>query len=90
MTIPRQLAPTMGLAHGGVEFLEGFFLGFREVRKFSNEEKPAWKFNSSTGLCYGRKSQAGAVTRVLTDCFLSWRQKEFSSPTQKKIQRLMF
>ena len=23
MIIPRQLAPTVGLAHGGVEFLEG-------------------------------------------------------------------
>ena len=25
VTNPRQLAPTVGLAHGGVEFLEGFF-----------------------------------------------------------------
>ena len=27
MTIPRQLAPTVGLAHGGDEFWEGSFLG---------------------------------------------------------------
>ena len=27
MTIPRQLAPAVGLAHGGVEFLEGSLLG---------------------------------------------------------------
>ena len=43
MTIPRQLAPTVGLAHGGVEFLKGSHLGFREVRKFPNEEEPVWK-----------------------------------------------
>ena len=30
VTIPRQLAPTVGLAHGGVEFLEGYFLGFEK------------------------------------------------------------
>ena len=34
MTIPRQLAPTVGLAHGGVEFLEGFFLGIEELAIF--------------------------------------------------------
>ena len=39
MTIPRQLAPTVGPAHGGVEFLEGSFLGFREARDWSLEEK---------------------------------------------------
>ena len=43
MTIPQQLAPTMGLAHGGVEFLEGSFPGFREVREFPDEEEPVWK-----------------------------------------------
>ena len=31
VTIPRQLAPTMGPAHGGVEFLEGAFLGFEKI-----------------------------------------------------------
>ena len=30
MSIPRQLAPTVGPAHDGVEFLEGFYLGFEE------------------------------------------------------------
>ena len=64
--------------------------GLREVRKFPDEEKLVWKVISSTGLCYGRTSQAAAVTRVLSNCFLSWRQKEFSSPTQKQIRRLMF
>ena len=29
MTIPRQLAPTMGLAHGGFEFLKGSFEGLK-------------------------------------------------------------
>ena len=43
MTIPRQLACTMGPAHGGVEFLEGSFPGFREVREFLDQEKPYWK-----------------------------------------------
>ena len=29
MTIPRQLAPTVGLAHGGFEFLKGSFEGLK-------------------------------------------------------------
>ena len=29
MTIPRQLAPTVGLAHGGFEFLKGSFEGIK-------------------------------------------------------------
>ena len=29
MTIPRQLAPTMGPAHGGFEFLKGSFEGIK-------------------------------------------------------------
>ena len=29
MTIPRQLAPTMGPAHGGFEFLKGNFAGIK-------------------------------------------------------------
>ena len=29
MTIPRQLAPTVGLAHGGFEFLKGNFEGIK-------------------------------------------------------------
>ena len=31
MTIPRQLAPTVGPAHGGVEFLEGSFPRFEKI-----------------------------------------------------------
>ena len=31
MTIPRQLAPTVGLAHGGVEFLEGSLVGIEKL-----------------------------------------------------------
>ena len=31
VTNPRQLAPTVGPAHGGVEFLEGAFLGFEKI-----------------------------------------------------------
>ena len=30
MTIPRQLAPTVGPAHGGFEFLKGSFEGLKE------------------------------------------------------------
>ena len=30
MSIPRQLAPTMGPAHGGFEFLKGNFDGLKE------------------------------------------------------------
>ena len=29
MTIPRQLAPTVGLPHGGFEFLKGSFEGLK-------------------------------------------------------------
>ena len=39
MTIPRQLAPTMGPAHGGVEFLEGSLLGFEKLAILSDEEE---------------------------------------------------
>ena len=39
MTIPRQLAPTMGLVHGGVEFLEGSLSKDREACDWSDEEK---------------------------------------------------
>ena len=39
MTIPRQLAPTVGPAHGGVEFLEGSLLGIEGLEKISDEEK---------------------------------------------------
>ena len=34
MLIPRQLAPTVGLAHGGVEFLEGSLLRIEEFAIF--------------------------------------------------------
>ena len=34
MTNPRQLAPTVGPAHGGVEFLKGSFLGFEKFAIF--------------------------------------------------------
>ena len=40
MTNPRQLAPTVGPAHGGVEFLKGSFLGFEGLIIFSDEEEP--------------------------------------------------
>ena len=40
MTIPRQLAPTVGLAHGGDEFLKGYLLGFKKLTISSDEEKP--------------------------------------------------
>ena len=39
MLIPRQLAPTVGPAHGGVEFLEGYILGTEGLAIFSDEEK---------------------------------------------------
>ena len=39
VTIPRQLAPTVGHAHGDVEFLKGSFLRFREACDWSDEEK---------------------------------------------------
>mgnify|MGYP005843521883 CR=1 FL=1 len=35
---PRQLAPTMGLAHGDDEFLEGSFPTDQEVHDFPDEE----------------------------------------------------
>ena len=38
MTNPRQLAPTVGLAHGGVEFLKGFLKGI-EFIVFPDEEE---------------------------------------------------
>ena len=41
VTNPRQLAPTVGLAHGGVEFLEGSLLGIEELAIPSDEEEPA-------------------------------------------------
>ena len=34
MIIPRQLAPTVGHAHGGVEFLKGFLLGIEDLTIF--------------------------------------------------------
>ena len=40
MTKPRQLAPTMGLAHGDDEFLEGSLLGFQKLAILSDEEEP--------------------------------------------------
>ena len=40
MTIPRLLAPTVGPAHGGNEFLEGSLLGFEKLAISSDEEKP--------------------------------------------------
>ena len=36
---PRQLAPIMGHVHGGVEFLEGYRLGFEKLAISSDEEK---------------------------------------------------
>ena len=41
VTIPRQLAPTVGPAHGGVEFLEGFLPGIEMFVIFSDKEEPA-------------------------------------------------
>ena len=39
MTNPRQLAPTVGLAHGGVEFLEGSPSGIEKLANFLDEEE---------------------------------------------------
>ena len=41
VTIPRQLAPTVGPAHGGVEFLEAFHLGINGPVILLVEEDPA-------------------------------------------------
>ena len=41
MTIPRQLAPTVGPAHGGVESVEGYLLGIDELAISGDEEEPA-------------------------------------------------
>ena len=43
MTIPRQLAPTVGLAHGGDEFLEGSFSGVEKLTISSDEEESSRK-----------------------------------------------
>ncbi|XBI37325.1 hypothetical protein VPH35_122671 [Triticum aestivum] len=48
VTIPRQLAPTMGPAHGGVEFLGGISSWDREAHDKPDEKKPAQKITSST------------------------------------------
>ena len=40
MIIPRQLAPTMGPAHGGGEFLQGSLLGFEKLAISLDEEEP--------------------------------------------------
>ena len=48
MTIPRQLAPTMGLAHGGDEFLEGSFLRDREIRDVPDKNELVQKITTST------------------------------------------
>ena len=54
VTIPRQLAPTMGPAHDGDEFLEGSQLGFRETHGFLDEEEPVWMIYIDSEF-YGRK-----------------------------------
>ena len=41
MLIPRQLAPTVGPAHGGVKFLEGFFPRVREARDHPDNAESA-------------------------------------------------
>ena len=38
MTNPRQLAPTVGPAYGGVEFLKGSLLGIEKFCSFPDEE----------------------------------------------------
>ena len=43
MLIPRQLAPTVGPAHGGVEFLEGSLAGIKKSANFPDKEEPVWK-----------------------------------------------
>ena len=43
MLIPRQLAPTVGLAHGGVEFLKGSLQGFEKLVNFLDEERISLK-----------------------------------------------
>ena len=43
MTIPRQLAPIVGLAHGGVEFMKGSLLRIEELVITSDKEKMASK-----------------------------------------------
>ena len=39
MLIPRQLTPTVGLAHGGDEFLEGSFSRDQEVHNVPDKER---------------------------------------------------
>ena len=41
MKIPRQLAPTVGPVHGGVDFLKGSHLGIDELAILSDEKELA-------------------------------------------------
>ena len=43
MTNTRQLAPTVGLAHGGVEFLKGSLLGTEKFIIFRMKKDSVWK-----------------------------------------------
>ena len=42
MTIPQQLAPTVGPAHGGVEFLEGPNSGIKKLVIDQMKKESAW------------------------------------------------
>ena len=39
VTIPRQLAPTVGLAHDGVEFLEGILKGIEKLTIYQKKNR---------------------------------------------------
>ena len=67
MTKPRQLAPTVGPAHGGVEFLEESFPGFREVRENLDQEEPDWKGLHLQSMRFALKEEKNRVFWCVTD-----------------------
>ena len=46
MTNPRQLAPTVGPAHGGIEFLKGSVIGSEKFAIFPVQQAGVEKFTS--------------------------------------------
>ena len=52
MTNPRQLAPTVGPAHSGVEFLEGSLTGIKEFAIFQIRKNQLGEFASTLSSSY--------------------------------------
>ena len=87
MTIPRQLAPTVGPAHGGFEFLKGSFEGLKAHSRFKAcSRKPALVFNLYCKLGISRDQTGHIYEPVLGLCEPTGVTRVYKGTTRRRFK----